>query len=130
MTNENLLTFGEIINRILNTDFDNYYENINHEYDVVETDNEIMLSILMAGVKKNDINVDVTDGILKISSERKKDSNVNYLTNKIIYGKFINKFKLPKNIDDNNINASLTDGVLVLTIPKTDNAKSKSIEIK
>jgi HSP20 family protein len=76
----------------------------------------------MPGLKSNDIKVQVeNDNILTISGERKKEElteDTKYLQLERASGKFLRKFTLPSNADLNNIGASSSDGILIVTVPK------------
>lgn len=88
----------------------------------------------LPGVKKEDINVDVKEGVLTISGERKTKDEVkeeDYYKAESSYGKFERSFSLPDNVDVENIHAESEDGVLEVVIPKFEKVeKVKKIEVK
>lgn len=102
--------------------------------DILERENQFELHIMMPGLSKEDIKLDLEDKKLTISAERKKESEeseVKYHTVESFFGKFSRRFNLPKNSDAENISAEFKNGILVVSIPKSEPAKStKSIEIK
>lgn len=102
--------------------------------DVLERENQYELHILMPGLSKEDIKVDLEDKKLTISAERKQEaeeSGVKYHSVESFFGKFSRTFHLPKNADTENISAEFKNGILVVSIQKAEPAKnSKTIDIK
>ncbi len=91
------------------------------------------LEIDLPGVKKENIDISVNDGILTISGERKfekKEEKENYTRIESFFGRFERSFKLPSDADLDNIEAKYEDGVLKIFIPKKQKAEGKKIEIK
>jgi HSP20 family protein len=100
--------------------------------DVIETEHELKLRAALPGVDPKDVNVQVEDGVLTISAERrfedKQESN-NYCWIEQQYGSFSRSLALPKYADAEKIEASYNNGVLELTIPKMEAAKPRKIEL-
>ena len=91
------------------------------------------LEIDLPGVKKENIDISVNDGILTISGERKlekKEEKENYVRIESFFGRFERSFKLPPDADLDNIEAKYEDGVLKIFIPKKKKPAGKRIEIK
>ena len=91
------------------------------------------LEIDLPGVKKENIEISVNDGILTISGERKlekKEEKENYTRIESFFGRFERSFKLPPDADLDNIEAKYEDGVLKIFIPKKQKPAGKKIEIK
>ena len=91
------------------------------------------LEVDLPGVKKEDIDISVNDGILTISGERKfekKEEKENYTRIESFFGRFERSFKLPPDADLDNIEAKYEDGVLKIFIPKKQKPEGKKIEIK
>ena len=101
-------------------------------HDVIENDDEFIIEMELAGVKKEDINIDTEDGVLTIETERKRDETLKYNRKEMYGGKFKRSFILPDNTSVDEIKATLSDGILRLTIPKTidEDKKKKQIVIK
>jgi len=92
---------------------------------------KIMLDI--PGIKKDDIKISFSEGILTISGERKSEKEKKgetYHTFERSFGKFYRTFRLPVYVEENNIKAVYENGQLFLTIPKAEESKPKQIEIK
>jgi HSP20 family protein len=91
------------------------------------------LEIDLPGVKKENIEISVNDGVLTISGERKlekKEEGENYTRIESFFGRFERAFKLPTDADLDNIEAKYEDGVLKVFIPKKQKPEGKKIEIK
>ena len=91
------------------------------------------LEIDLPGVKKENIDISVNDGVLTISGERKlekKEEKENYVRIESFFGRFERSFKLPPDADLDNIEAKYEDGVLKIFIPRKQKPEGKKIEIK
>lgn len=80
------------------------------------------LEVAAPGYKKEELKVNVEDGVLTISSEKKKESEEEkngYTRREFNYSSFSRSFQLPQNADADNVKASFVDGVLKLSVPKT-----------
>lgn len=101
-------------------------------HDVIENDDEFIIELELAGIKKDDIEINTEDGELTIDAERNRDEDLKYNRKERYSGKFKRIFSLPDNVDIENITASHVDGILTLTIPKTveESKKKSQIEIK
>ena len=89
----------------------------------------------LPGVKKDDISIDVSDGVLTITGERSHKKEVkeeDYYKLESSYGKFQRSFTLPSGVDSENISAATDNGVLEVVVPKLkDKIKSKKkIKVK
>ena len=90
----------------------------------------------LPGVKKEDINIQVEDGTLTVSGERKLKEEIqeeNYYKVESSFGSFSRSFSLPEEADVENISAQNEDGVLEVVVPKLESAlvdKVKKIDIK
>jgi HSP20 family protein len=102
-------------------------------HDVIENDKEFQVEMLLAGVKKDDISIDVNDDVLKIKAERKETKDLKYNRKESYFGKYERSFILSENIKKDNITATFTDGILKIIVPKHNsdsNTTVKRIEIK
>lgn len=97
--------------------------------DVVETAQSFDVHVSLPGLKKEEITIDVKGDMLTISGERKaKTENSDEKRHLVesFYGKFSRSFNLPENVDKQNIDAALTDGILKLSIPKIEVKDNKT----
>ena len=84
-------------------------------------------------MKREDIAVTVHDGVLTVTGERKSDQNSQTGTvhrSERFYGKFTRSVSLPGTAKADAVAASYKDGVLQIELPKAEEAKPKSIEVK
>ena len=88
--------------------------------DVVTKDNKLVTRIDLPGMKKEDVNVEVADGMLTLSGERQKEvkeEKDNYFREEREYGSFCRRVPLPKGIKPEEVKASFINGVLEVTVP-------------
>jgi len=94
---------------------------------------QVQVNIELPGVSKEDVKVNVNDGILTISAERKqpelKDEE-QWIRNEISYGKIERTINLPYSVDVEKVTASHENGILQIILPKHENAKPKQISIR
>jgi len=101
--------------------------------DVTESENEFKIYVELPGVKKEDIKLSVEDGILTISGDRKPytiPENSKILLNEMRIQNFSRSLRLPREVDLGSIAAELSNGMLQVTLKKSEAAKPKTIEIK
>lgn len=101
--------------------------------DIYETDKEIVVKAELPGLKKEDVFVSIENNVLMIRGERKFEEEVkreNFHRVERTYGEFLRSFTLPTFIDANKILAEFKDGLLMVTLPKREEAKPKQIEVK
>jgi len=89
----------------------------------------------LPGLKKEDVTVEVEDGILTISGERREereDDRGDYYRSERTYGQFYRAFPLPDGVDENQCDASFKDGVLEVSFPapKQEARKARRIQVK
>jgi len=101
-------------------------------FDVKETDKEIVIHGDLPGLNKGDVKVELHDGVLTISGERKyekKEEKEKYHRVERSYGKFIRSIPVGKDLKENDIKAKMENGVLEISYPKPQESKPKSIQI-
>jgi HSP20 family protein len=100
--------------------------------DISETDKEYVVKADLAGVKKEDVKVDVQNGVLTLSGERKfeqEEKDQKHHRVERAYGSFTRSFTLPDNVLQDKISADSKDGVINVHLPKTDITKSSAKKI-
>lgn len=100
--------------------------------DVEETDSHYLMSFDLPGMKKENIKVEIKGDVLSVSGERKEEKECNksnYHRNERFYGSFERSFQLPQNVKSEQIEATYTDGVLKLTVPRVEASKAQQIRI-
>lgn len=101
--------------------------------DVFEGTEELTLKAALPGVDPGDVNIEVNDGVLTISAERKhedKGEKDGYRWIEQQYGTFSRSLTLPRYADAEHIKAHYNNGVLELTVPKKESAKPRRIELE
>lgn len=101
--------------------------------DIYETDERYVINAEIPGLTKEDIDIDLKENILTIKGEKKfeeKTEEDNYVRVERRYGTFQRSFALSENADAEKINASYTNGVLKVSIPKKEEAKPKQIKVE
>lgn len=100
-------------------------------FDVEETDEAILLTVDLPGMKKEDVNISLTDNVLTLSGERKLErgskGSGRYERS---YGRFQQSFSLPGTVDVGRVEAHLEDGVLHVALPKSEKAKPRNIQVQ
>jgi HSP20 family protein len=100
--------------------------------DIYETDDSLVLKAELPGINPDDVEVRVEDNTLYLKGERKfqkdvKEENLHRLERS--YGMFSRSFVLPGSIDSGKVQAAYKDGILILAMPKREEAKPKTIKI-
>ncbi len=100
--------------------------------DVIETEDAIVITAELPGVKDEDIHITVQNGILRISGERRLEHEVSeerFHRLECSYGGFERTFTLPPGVSEDDISAGVAYGVLKITIPKPAAPEPKVIAI-
>ena len=128
--------FKSFLNHFWNMlDFSNHNEmsELQPKIEVSENNNEITVSAEMPGVNEKDIDLQISsDGYLTLSGEKKESNERNEKGNyfsEIYYGSFKRTIPLPWDLDYDKADAQYNDGVLLVSIPKTQSEKTKMKKI-
>ena len=98
--------------------------------DVEESDDAYTVELELPGVKKDDISVEVSGRRLVVSGERKERERVGILRRRTrSVGRFHYEVTLPSALDEDGIEASLSDGVLTLRVPKAASERPRRIKV-
>jgi HSP20 family protein len=99
--------------------------------DIFETDDALNVLVEMPGVEKGNVDISVKDRILTIDGriDFKKYAGMQPVYTEYSIGNFHRRFSLSNKVDASNIRAEMHDGLLMLTIPKAEEAKAQRIEI-
>jgi len=101
--------------------------------DVYQTATDIVIKAPIAGVKPADIDIAITDDVVTVKGERHRDEDIHaddYYCQECYYGLFSRSIILPVAVSTDEADATFIDGVLTVTIPKADKAKTKKLSIK
>lgn len=107
-------------------------EEVRTTADIFEEGNDVVVKAELPGMKKEDIDVKVTENMITISGEKKQEENVekkNYHRFERRYGSFSHEYSLPCEVQTDKANAHFKDGVLEIRIPKTEEAKKKEKKV-
>jgi len=98
--------------------------------DIEETDDAYVIEMELPGVKKDDIDIEINGRELTVSGEVKEKERAGILrrrTRKV--GEFHYSVTLPMEIDAESVSADIDDGVLTITVPKSQKAKSRHVTV-
>jgi len=101
--------------------------------DVQETDGEYLIKADLPDVKKDDVKVEVQDGMISVSGERKQEKEEKgkrFHRVERAYGRFERRLSLPGEVDAKKIAAEFKEGVLLVHLPKSPTARPQTIDIK
>ena len=99
-------------------------------YDVKD---DIIVEAELAGMARDDISITYNDGILTLSGDRKQPDTyreMSVVRSERPVGEFEKSFRIPTKINQNNISALFKNGILTITMPKSEEAKPKHITIE
>jgi HSP20 family protein len=101
--------------------------------DITETKGDLVIKAELPGMDPKDIDISLTGDTLSIKGEKKQEKEEkeeNYYRIERSYGAFSRMVKLPVSVQSDNIKASYQNGVLKITLPKSEEDKKKQVKIK
>jgi HSP20 family protein len=101
--------------------------------DVYQTPNEIVVESAIAGVKPEDIDVNVTNDSISIRGSRRREKTVrdeDYLYQECYWGKFARSIILPQEVDPESAEVTFRNGILTVKLPKMSRKKSRKLKVK
>lgn len=101
--------------------------------DIIENDNNLIVKAELPGIDAKDVVVTVENNVLKLKGERHTEKEVkkeNYHRMERAFGSFYRAFVLPAYLDGETIHAEFKNGLLTITIPKRENDKTRTVEVK
>ena len=127
----NMINIFDEVEYMMHQAFGNSFENGSRLaycplMNINETDCDYLIMMDLPGVIKKDVEVNLSNGVLTVSGERKtseKNDGNNHIWNESSCGSFSRSFDLVSNIVEKKIKAKFKDGVLNITIPKTEEVK-------
>jgi HSP20 family protein len=102
-------------------------------FDISETDEHIHVKADLPGIDVKDLDISIDNNVLTVRGEKKHEKEEkaeNYHRVERCYGSFCRAFTLPTDVKADEIDAVYKDGVLRLTVPKSEKSKPKKIEVK
>ena len=130
---------------LMQDQFDKMFENFFHDnfvtdstsfnppVDMVENDENYLITVELPGLSKDDVNMTIKDNMMTISGSKKnryESENDSKHRIESSFGSFSRSFRLPKSIDRENVKANFESGVLSISMPKVEEAKPTVIEIE
>jgi HSP20 family protein len=101
--------------------------------DVIDRDNEVVVKAEVPGVRKDDLDISVTDNSVTLrgcTSHETREDKGDYYRREMSRGEFSRTVTLPADVDSAKARATYADGVLELTLPKVSKAKRRSIKVE
>lgn len=133
-----LSTLQQEINRLFDVPFGGLAQGgeLFHDWapalDLFEDNDNLLAQLELPGVAKQDVTVSVHDGVLSVSGERKQESeskDEGCFRRERFHGRFHRAVTLPKPVKVDAIKASLKDGILTISMPKTEEARPRQIQV-
>ena len=126
--------FNDLVESFFNNDvFPREFAQHMPAANLIEEDSKYHLELSAPGFDKGDFKVELQEQTLTVSAEHKtvnEQETKNYSRKEFNYGSFKRNFYLPQEINEEGIEAKYESGILKLVIPKSNEAKSNTIEIK
>lgn len=133
--------FPAVLDELLNTDWlggrTQNFASTNPAVNIIERDTSYTLNVAAPGMKKEDFNIELNNELLTISAnqESSKETNeeINYTRREFSFTSFKRSFNLPDTINTAEIEATYTDGILSVQLPKREEARvqpARLIDIK
>ncbi len=100
--------------------------------DVYQTEAEIVIKAPIAGVRQEDLEVNVTDEQITIKGERHDTSSAEvegYMVQECYWGSFTRTFVFPMAVDSDKATAKLVDGILTISVPKAAKARTRTLHV-
>ena len=133
---DRLASFRDEINRLFDTGASapesSFFSGWNPTLDMYDEKDRFLVSVELPGMKKDEINLSFQDGVLSVSGERKHEregKEGETFRSERYFGKFQRSVTLPASIDSSKVTATYKDGVLLIDLPKSEEAKPKQIQV-
>jgi HSP20 family protein len=100
--------------------------------DISDRDDELVLTAELPGMTKEDVQMDIADGVFTLKGEKKEQSEEKSERFQVLersFGTFERSFTLPRAVDASKVNATFRDGLLVVHMPKTAESNGRKFEI-
>ncbi len=104
----------------------------NPSMEMFEKEDKFVIKAELPGVKKEDVDVSVSDSMLTVKGKREAGEEIkdeDYYFSESSYGTFTRSINLPRDADTSDVEANMDNGILEITMPKRPEAKSKKINV-
>ena len=109
----------------------------NPHLDISETETGVQVTAELPGLEAADVNLDITDNILTLKGEKKSqtedkstEKGMTFYRQERTYGSFTRRIALPTEVDADKVEATFKNGILSISLPKTEKSQPKPIAIK
>jgi len=135
---DRLATLREEMNRLLDGNMAAFsrdsglFSGWNPALDVYQDKDSVYVTVEVPGMKKEEIDISLHEGMLTISGERKQESEVkegDTFRSERFFGRFHRTVTLPTMVDGSRVKATYKEGVLTVELPKAEEAKPKQIQV-
>lgn len=127
-------TFSGMLDRLFNDSLGATVSQFSPAVDISEDEKSYEIHLAVPGMKKSDFKIELTNGKLTISGERKKEEKKegrNFHSIETQYGAFRRSFFIPEDVLEDSVEASYEDGLLKMTLPKKEKKINKAtIEVR
>ena len=96
--------------------------------DVREEDDNFVLTTAVPGLSADDLNIQILENVVRIEGEY-QTSDGEHLLRELPEGKFIRTLRLPSEVDPDQVEAKINNGILSLSLPKVESARPKQIKV-
>lgn len=101
--------------------------------DVYQNGDEVVVTAPIAGISREDLDIEATSELVTIRGERKREEKVDeadYLWQECFWGKFVREIMLPQEVDPDKAKVALKNGVLTIRLPKIHRNNAKKLHVK
>ncbi|MDP2789175.1 MAG: Hsp20/alpha crystallin family protein [bacterium] len=101
--------------------------------DVYQTPTDIMIQTMVAGVRPEDLDLDIARDVISIHGKREENRTIdeeNYFTKELYWGKFSRTILLPQEVEPEEAEATEKHGLLTIRLQKVDKGKKNTIKVK
>ena len=129
-------TMNSLVNALFNSDASDFASEgteFSPRMDMKESEDAYTVKLTMPGIDKNDIDISVSDGVLTVKGETKEeeeDEKSTYLVREHKHYSYYRSVRLPSEVVADKAEAEYKNGVLLLTLPKAEEVKPKTIPVK
>lgn len=129
---DDILKMTDVFDRYLSENYKGRTVARKYPYiNMYEKDDTVTLTAALPGVKSDDINIELVDHSIVIKGERKNDrQGKEYIRAEREFGCFKKVVQLPYEVDREKVKAEMEDGILKITLSKSESAKPKKIQIQ
>lgn len=122
------------LSKVKNDDWMGEEEDAQLTIDLLQNNEYIIIQSMMAGVRPDDLDVEITQEMITIRGKRKNPNPVanqeDYYCQELYWGPFSRSVLLPQEVDTEKSEATLKDGLLIIKLPKIDKDRKQKIKIK